>query len=102
MIVVGGSDQGKVGLVGDGEDDPAVGLLEYVRPVVVEQLTSHDVTAAYQPDPGRCALVDPLRPVSSAKPLRRPENSGGARVARGPGLLAALGAGALGAWLAGL
>jgi hypothetical protein len=37
MLLVGGADQGEIGLVGDGEDDPPVGALEEVALVVVEE-----------------------------------------------------------------
>jgi hypothetical protein len=50
MVGVRGADQRVVRLVGNGEDDPAIAILEDVAPAVIEQLANHDVTASHQPD----------------------------------------------------
>ena len=54
-IDIGGADQRELALVGDGKHDAAVGVLEDIGIVVVEQLRHDDVAAPDQPDT-RCRI----------------------------------------------
>ena len=51
MVGVGGADQGKVGLVGDGKDDAPVSPLKEIAFIVVIQPFGDDMTAPHQPHP---------------------------------------------------
>ena len=48
-VLVGGADQGEVLLVGDGEADAPVGILEDVGAVVIEEPVDDDVAALDEP-----------------------------------------------------
>ena len=54
---ISGADQGKVGLVGDGKNDPPVLALEKIGAVVVKQAGHYDVAAAHQPDAFICLVI---------------------------------------------
>ena len=47
-ILVGGADQGEIAVIGDGEDDAAVGILEEIGAIVREDPPDHDVRALHQ------------------------------------------------------
>ncbi len=49
MVAVGRADQGEIALIGDREENPAIGELEEIGVRVVEQLADHDVRTAHQP-----------------------------------------------------
>jgi DNA-directed RNA polymerase subunit K/omega len=65
MLLIGGADQGEIGLVGDREDDPPVGALEEVALVVIVELARHDMAAAHEADllgrvlPGDVLMMSP-------------------------------------------
>ena len=52
VIAVGGADQREIVLVGNGENDAAVGVLEDVGAVVIVKFPHHDMAALHQPDLG--------------------------------------------------
>ena len=43
-----GADQGKIGLIGNGENDAPVSALKEIAFIVIEQLFRHDMAAAHQ------------------------------------------------------
>ena len=49
IILIGRADQGEILLVGDGEEDAAVGVLEEIAALVIVELGHHDVRALHQP-----------------------------------------------------
>ena len=50
MLCIRGADQGKVGFVGDGKDDPPIRALEEIAFVVIKEAAGDDVAAPNQPD----------------------------------------------------
>ena len=56
IVAIGGADQREIILIGNDEDDAAVGVLEHVGAVVLVELAHHDVRALHQPHLG--ARVD--------------------------------------------
>ena len=61
VLDVGGADQGEVLLVGNGEQDAAVGVLEDVGVIALEGLAHDDVRAAHQPQLGGLVGAHDLR-----------------------------------------
>ncbi len=61
VLDVGGADQGEVLLVGNGEQDAAVGVLEDVGVVALEGLAHNDVRAAHQSQLGGLVGAHDLR-----------------------------------------
>ena len=49
MVLVGGADQREIAFIGNGENDPPVGSLKEIAPVMIEQPPCHDVTATDKP-----------------------------------------------------
>ncbi|KAK0329722.1 hypothetical protein LTR94_035597, partial [Friedmanniomyces endolithicus] len=64
MIPVGRADQGEVALIGNGEEDPAVGQLEEIGMIVIEQARHDDVRSAHQPN---MAIGRPMRAVQQVE-----------------------------------
>ena len=50
VVTVGRADQRELSLIGNGEDDALVRVLEEIGPGIVELLANDDVTALHQPD----------------------------------------------------
>ena len=58
IVLIGGADQREIVLVGDGEDDAAVLVLEEIGARIVELLRHDDVAALDQPDIVDVVLAD--------------------------------------------
>ena len=58
MVCVGGSDQGKIALIGDRKDNAPIGALKEITAVVIVEFMRHDMAAAHQTDRVRCVQTD--------------------------------------------
>ena len=61
IVLVGRADQRELVLVGDGEDDAPVAVLEEIGARIVEFLRDDDVAALHQPDIVDVVLADRAR-----------------------------------------
>ena len=50
VVAVRRADQSEIALIGNDEDDAAIGILKHIGAVVIVELAHHDMRALHQPD----------------------------------------------------